>query len=281
MVAAEDVLPEAFAHDTDRLARFTLEAKVLASLNHSDIAASSSSTTASTCGRNAVRVAASCARRGHISTPCRGELVVDALRLYVDICKVGRRFRNLMNRTTAARIAGFTLLFYIVVGLSAMAGVFHGAARELATIAQSGSAVVLALTLYFVTRDEGPGLAVLGAIFRLAEGLLGAIVNMTGITVSRPNLVAALLFAVGSMCFCWLLLRGRMMPRALAWLGVAASAILIIALPLQLAGILRGTITELMWMPMLAFEVPGGVWLMVKGVPAVNGVVARSESKSP
>ena len=33
------ILPEAFAHDADRLARFTREAKVLASLNHPHIAA--------------------------------------------------------------------------------------------------------------------------------------------------------------------------------------------------------------------------------------------------
>ena len=33
------VLPEAFAQDADRLARFTREAKVLASLNHPHIAA--------------------------------------------------------------------------------------------------------------------------------------------------------------------------------------------------------------------------------------------------
>ena len=33
------VLPEAFAHDADRLARFTREAKTLASLNHPHIAA--------------------------------------------------------------------------------------------------------------------------------------------------------------------------------------------------------------------------------------------------
>ena len=32
------ILPEAFAHDADRLARFTREAKVLASLNHPNIA---------------------------------------------------------------------------------------------------------------------------------------------------------------------------------------------------------------------------------------------------
>jgi Domain of unknown function (DUF4386) len=173
-----------------------------------------------------------------------------------------------MNRTTAARVAGFTFLFYIVVGISSMAGAFHGAARELATIAQSASAVVLALTLYIVTRVQGPRLAALGMIFRLAEGLLGAFVAVLGIALGRPTLVDATLFAIGSTCFCWLILRGRMMPPVLAWLGMVASVILIIGLPLQLAGVLRGAVTQLMWMPMLAFEVPGGVWLMIKGVPA-------------
>ena len=33
------ILPEAFAHDPDRLARFEREAQVLASLNHPNIAA--------------------------------------------------------------------------------------------------------------------------------------------------------------------------------------------------------------------------------------------------
>jgi serine/threonine-protein kinase len=33
------VLPEAFAQDADRMARFTREAQVLASLNHPNIAA--------------------------------------------------------------------------------------------------------------------------------------------------------------------------------------------------------------------------------------------------
>ena len=175
-----------------------------------------------------------------------------------------------MNRTNAARLAGFTFLFYIVVGISSMAGAFHGAARDLATIAQNASAVVLALTLYVVTRVEGPSLAALGMIFRLGEGLLGAIVAIAGITLSQPNLSAATLFAIGSTFFCWLILRGRMMPRVLAWIGVVASIILIVGLPLQLAGLLRGAITQWMWMPMLAFEVPGGLWLMMKGVAPIT-----------
>ena len=37
------ILPEAFAHDADRLARFTREAKTLASLNHPHIARSTGS----------------------------------------------------------------------------------------------------------------------------------------------------------------------------------------------------------------------------------------------
>ena len=177
-----------------------------------------------------------------------------------------------MNRTTAARVAGFTFLFYIVVGISAMSGAFHGAARDLATVAQNASAVVLALTLYVVTRTEGPPVAALGMVFRLAEGLLGAVVAMAGITLSQPTLVAATLFAIGSTFFCWLLLRGRMLPRVLAWLGVVASLLLIVGLPLQLSGALRGTIAQLMWLPMLAFEVPGGLWLLVNGVPHARAV---------
>ena len=172
-----------------------------------------------------------------------------------------------MTRTIAARVAGFTLLFYIVVGISSMAGVFRGPAKELATYAQHASAVILALTLFVVTRVEQPVVAALGLIFRLAEGTLGSALDLTGITLSQPTLVDATLFAIGSTFFCWLLLRGHMLPRALAWTGVVASVILVVGLPLQLGGLLGAPLTMLMWMPMLAFEVPGGLWLLAKGVP--------------
>src|SRR4026209_553809 len=67
-----------------------------------------------------------------------------------------RTSTTIMTRTIAARVAGFTFLFYIVVGISSMAGAFRGLAAELAMYAQNASAVILALTLFVVTRVEQP-----------------------------------------------------------------------------------------------------------------------------
>jgi hypothetical protein len=172
-----------------------------------------------------------------------------------------------MTRTIAARVAGFTFLFYIVVGISSMAGAFRGPAAEMAKYAQNVSAVTLALTLFVVTRVEQPIVAAFGMIFRLTEGVLGLALALAGIVLPQRTLVAATLFACGSMFFSWLLLRGQMLPRILAWTGVVASVILVVGLPLQLGGLLGAPLTILMWMPMLMFEVPGGLWLLVKGVP--------------
>ena len=52
----------------------------------------------------------------------------------------------------------------------------------------------------------------------------------------------------------------------LAWLGVVASVLLVVGLPLQLAGLLTGPVTQLLWIPMAAFEIPLGFWLLIKGV---------------
>jgi hypothetical protein len=55
-----------------------------------------------------------------------------------------------------------------------------------------------------------------------------------------------------------------MIPVALAWLGVLASVLLVVGLPLQVAGVLRESLT--MYLPMLAFEISLGLWLLIKGV---------------
>ena len=216
-----------------------------------------------------------------------------------------------MTRTTNAKIAGFTFLFYIAVGLTIVflegrATSGEGIAAKLAGIAQHASdvritvvldllccfsALVLAVTLYAITREQDPDLAMLALTCRVGEGVIGAsgIPSMLGLLwlataagASAPDTAAAhalgafllrgnvaltaIFFAVGSTLFSYLLLRGRMIPIPLAWLGVVASILLVVSLPLQLAGFLRGPVTSLMWLPMLAFEVPLALWLLIKGV---------------
>jgi hypothetical protein len=66
-----------------------------------------------------------------------------------------------------------------------------------------------------------------------------------------------------------------MVPAGLAWLGVLASVLLALALPLQLVGIARGSLVQMLWIPMAAFEVPLALWLLVKGaaLPRSQGAI--------
>jgi uncharacterized protein DUF4386 len=86
--------------------------------------------------------------------------------------------------------------------------------------------------------------------------------------------VNAIFFAAGSTLFAWLLLRGRTIPLALAWIGVIASPLLGVILLVQHAGWLgaatgwASSLTWLLWLPMLVFEVSLALWLLIKGVAA-------------
>src|SRR5438552_7224237 len=65
----------------------------------------------------------------------------------------------------------------------------------------------------------------------------------------------------------YLLLRGRMVPVSIAWLGVFASGLLTVALPLQLAGFPTGPLTGYyQWLPALVFQIVLALWLLIKGV---------------
>ena len=72
---------------------------------------------------------------------------------------------------------------------------------------------------------------------------------------------------------------------ALAWLGVLASVLLVVILPLQLAGLFGGltswsvSVTWLVWLPMLVFEVTLALWLLIKGVamPTPNVALPRAD----
>jgi hypothetical protein len=158
------------------------------------------------------------------------------------------------------------------------------------------SAIVLGVTLYAITRDEDRDLAMLGLTCRVLEGGVDSVSTTLGllwlVTATGPNApdtstahvlgtfllmpgvaTGAVFFAVGSTLFCSLLLRGRMVPVPLAWLGVLASLLLVVILPLQISGLAgsmnwSGAATWLIWFPMLVFEVTLALWFIIKGVAA-------------
>jgi len=160
------------------------------------------------------------------------------------------------SHRTYARVAGFTFLFYITAGITSLSLGSQSQIADLLYLLQNVSALVLGVTLYMLTREYGPALALLALTFRIMEAIHGE---------------SEIFFAMGSLLFCWLLLRGRMIPTGLAWLGVIASVLLAVILPLQLAGALAGagwasSVTWMIWLPMLVFEVVFALWLLIKGV---------------
>lgn len=222
-----------------------------------------------------------------------------------------------MTRRTNATIAGIAYLLYIAVAFPSMVLLDRATkgeeiAAKLATMAQhSGDvhiaavlgllgcfcALVLAVTLYAITREEDPEIAMLGLTCRVAEGIIGAastpatlallaLVTATGAAASdaaatqaigalvleRVPLVAAIFFAVGSTLFSWLLLRGRMVPTWLAGLGVLSSALVAVALFLQVGGLLSDPIIQISWIPVAVFELTLAGWFIVKGVRSPSPV---------
>jgi hypothetical protein len=223
-----------------------------------------------------------------------------------------------MTRTTNARLAGFMFLFYIATGIASMVlfrqatSGAEGTAATLASLAQHAptvrltavlalltffDAVVLAVALYALTRDQDPDLALLALCCRATEGVIAATsavrtlgllsVATAGIAAAAPDaaagqalgalllqqggagtIIAATCFAVGSMLYSYLFLRAGSIPVSLAWLGIVASVLLAVALTVQLAGFLRGPVTYYVWIPMAVFEVTLGLWLLIKGVAA-------------
>ncbi len=164
----------------------------------------------------------------------------------------------------------------------------------LLTLASSFCAVALGVFLYAITRDEDADLALMGLACRVTEGVIGAMAvqgplrlawlarasggqaldpqtarTLGELLLNAPGSIAgSMFFAVGSLLFSWLMLRGRMIPAALAWLGLVASILWVVGLPLQTLGILRGSATYALWLSMAAFEIPFAIWLILKGVAA-------------
>ncbi len=211
-----------------------------------------------------------------------------------------------------ARIAGYAFLIYLVatvagVALFAEATRGEGITAQLANIARHATlirltvllglvagfcALVLAVTLYAITREQNRDLAMLALTCRVAEGVIGVDMSRTlgvlwlATSADAASLDAgsasaigafflktgslfnasAIFFAAGSTLFSWLLLRGRMIPAALAWFGVLASIYPLVCYPLELVGVLSGAVTASIWLPIVLFEVVLAFWLIIKGV---------------
>ncbi len=154
-------------------------------------------------------------------------------------------------------------------------------------------AVALAVSLYVLTREQDQNLALIALCCRTGEGMINvfsaistlgllsvatasttasasdsAAVNALGALLMQQDglftLFSSTLFAVGSTLYSLLFLRARAIPIPLAWLGAIASVLLVIAIPLQIAGSISGN--WFIWMPMLVFEVTLALWLLIKGV---------------
>ena len=170
-----------------------------------------------------------------------------------------------MTITTNSRLAGASYILYIAAGIGSMAVARESSAQSLLTLVTVFCALVLGVTLWALTRAQDPDLAMLALGCRVLEAAPGN---------------GEIFFAVGSTIFCWLLLRGRMIPVSLAWLGTIASAFLVLLLPLQTAGFFGGPgswsspVTWAVWLPMLVFELAFAVWLLTKGVASARAQAA-------
>jgi hypothetical protein len=165
----------------------------------------------------------------------------------------------------------------------------------LLTLLQAACAVILGVTLYALTRDEDRELAMLGLCCRFTEGVIAVVSTVNGLALLRlatanrggtgaaaisvqglesllkeadgaTFLIGGTCFAIGSTLFCYLFLRARTIPGSLAWVGLIASVLLVIGLPLRILGL--GQVGMSIWLPMLVFEIWFAFWLIFKGVSA-------------
>jgi hypothetical protein len=158
-------------------------------------------------------------------------------------------------------------------------------------------ALVLAVTLYRLVNAVNPTLALIAMLFRAGEGLLGSLpllsklelmrlattpdagpANASGYLALADEVLhrpdggfSAFCFVVGGFLFACLFLKGRSIPRWLAWIGVVTIAMQLICVPLHIATMIPESIENWLWFPILLYEVPLGIWLIVKGIKSPPG----------
>ena len=165
-----------------------------------------------------------------------------------------------MTLRTNSHLAGYAYILYFVAGIASLLMRERPHAADLLNLVTSFCALVLGVTLYAITRDQDRDIAMLAMLCRVIEAVPGE---------------GVIYFAVGNTLFAWLLLRGQMIPSALAWLGVVSSLSLVVLLSVQRTGLFSlswsSPITWFVWLPTLIFELAFAGWLLTKGVGAPAG----------
>ena len=158
-----------------------------------------------------------------------------------------------MTLTTNARLAGLAYLAYIAAGIGSMGAASNPGFVAVAGLAMAFSALTLGVTLWAITRDVDRDLAMFAMLCRVLEAAPGA---------------GEIYFAVGNTIFCWLLLKGLILPSLISWIGFVSSFALSILLIAQAGGLFGGRmnwsspVTWVVWLPILIFELAAAVLLL-------------------
>lgn len=222
------------------------------------------------------------------------------------------------SQPTAAKVAGWSFLFTMVIVVFANYGLLNplivrgnaaGTAQNIVAhetqfriaatlfLTYSAGVVVLLSALYVILKPVNPGLALLGALFRLVFALLWLLssINMLGAlrllgnasylqgfepdrlqVLSRLHLAANFdayyvglpFFALAATVCSYLWLKSNYIPRALAWFGLISSAwcVLCAFVYLIFPGFAKPVNPYWFDSPMALFEMALAFWLLLKGL---------------
>jgi len=213
----------------------------------------------------------------------------------------------------AARFAGFAYFAVIVIGMfnglglmpsiqvegDLAATVNNIAANEMLfrtsivlELAMYGLVILLAHTLYLTIKPINPGLALLASFFRLAEGIVGALLVILNIaalvlvsnaTAFEPEQIQTLvglfldvkdlglnivlfLMGFGATIFCYLFFVSRYVPRILAGWGIITYIVMFLGSVIVLLFPQYTETVQMSFMPGSIFEMLFGLWLLIRSV---------------
>ena len=168
------------------------------------------------------------------------------------------------------------------------------------------SDVVIAWAFYELLKSVDNSLALLGAFLRVADAAILAVVTLNGIMTLRllsgvgylhmfeqtqlqglarlylsarglGFYIGFVFLGLGSMVFAYLLFKSRYVPRALPAWGMFSSLLLALgSLAVILFPLFESNASMAYMIPMFFYEVPLGLWFLIKGVraPTVSGALA-------